>query len=155
MGTEIERKFLIKDDRWRLQASGGVRYRQGYLSTDRQRSVRVRVAGEAGSLTIKGETRGIRRSEFEYAIPLEDAIAMLDEVCLRPLIEKVRYRVQTGGRLWEVDEFLGANAGLLVAEVELAGEDEALELPEWVGEEVSADARYFNVNLVAAPFSEW
>jgi adenylate cyclase len=154
MGIEIERKFLIRDDRWRAQTGDGVRYRQGYLSTDRSRTVRIRLAGEEAFLTIKGEGRGIRRPEFEYPIPLDDANAMLDELCLKPVIDKVRYEVRYRGRVWEVDEFLGLNRGLLLAEIELDDEAEALELPEWVGEEVSGDPRYFNANLIAAPYSE-
>lgn len=154
MGIEIERKFLIKDGRWRKGAKG-LLFRQGYLSTEPERTVRVRLEGELGKLTIKGKSVGISRAEYEYAIPSADATALLDQLCLRPLIEKTRYRVEHAGRLWEIDEFHGDNAGLLLAEVELESAMAALELPGWVGEEVSADPRYFNANLVKHPFSHW
>ena len=153
MGKEIERKFLVCGDAWRKSTS--VRYRQGYLSTDKDRTVRVRVAGENAYLTVKGITEGATRTEFEYSIPLEDAQIMLDTLCERPLIEKCRYTVDYHGRSWEVDEFLGDNAGLVVAEIELQSEDEALETPDWVAEEVTDDPRYFNANLVQHPFRQW
>ncbi|GAB4280010.1 MAG: CYTH domain-containing protein [Deferrisomatales bacterium] len=154
MGQEIERKFLVRGDRWKVGARG-VPYRQGYLSTDPERTVRVRVVGDRGFLTIKGKPRGIAREEFEYRIPAADAHALLDRLCLKPLIEKTRYRVAVGGHTWEVDEFAGDNAGLVLAEVELAHPDEEVELPEWVGEEVSHDPRYCNANLVRRPFATW
>ena len=154
MAQEIERKFLLASDKWRSGAEGR-QYRQGYLSTDKARTVRVRIVGERGLLTIKGLTRGISRLEFEYDIPLEDATRLLDELCHRPLIEKTRYVVTHGGLTWEIDEFHGDNAGLIVAEVELASEDQEIKLPEWVGAEVSGDARYYNSNLAQHPFSKW
>lgn len=153
MGTEIERKFLLKDDAWRKGASGQA-YRQGYLSTDKERTVRVRVVGTQAMLTIKGMTHGIRRVEFEYPIPLTDADGLL-ELCHRPLIEKTRYRVEHDGLVWEIDEFHGENAGLVVAEVELERESQAVTLPPWIGEEVSDDPRYFNSNLARHPYREW
>jgi len=154
MAQEIERKFLLASDQWRSGAEGRL-YRQGYLSTDKARTVRVRIVGERGLLTIKGLTRGISRLEFEYDIPLADATRLLDELCHRPLIEKTRYEVTHGGLTWEIDEFHGDNAGLIVAEVELASEDQDIELPEWVGAEVSGDPRYYNSNLAQHPFSKW
>ncbi len=154
MGQEIERKYLVRGDAWRHLAEGTV-YRQGYLSTVKERTVRVRSMGDRGFLTVKGITVGATRTEFEYAIPLDDADRMLDELCLRPLIEKTRYLVTHGGHEWEIDEFTGENAGLVVAEVELDSEDEAIALPEWIGDEVTHDPRYFNANLIAHPFTAW
>jgi CYTH domain-containing protein len=154
MGTEIERKFLVAGQSWRAGAAGRV-YRQGYLATDPDRTVRVRLVGEEGYLTIKGRAEGLVRAEFEYPIPAADAGEMLDRLCLRPLIEKTRYRVEHGGRVWEVDEFSGENRGLLLAEIELADPAERVDLPEWVGEEVSSDPRYYNANLVRHPFGRW
>jgi len=154
MAQEIERKFLLADDSWK-PAAQGVRYRQGYLCTDKERTVRVRVVGERGLLTVKGMTRGISRAEYEYDIPLQDATQLLDDLCLRPLIEKTRYRVTHGDLTWEIDEFHGENAGLVVAEVELASADQDVPMPDWVGEEVSGDPRYFNSNLGRHPYSRW
>jgi adenylate cyclase len=154
MGDEIERKFLVRDDRWRMRAMG-TPYRQGFLSTEPERTVRVRVAGDRGWLTVKGVTVGARRAEYEYEIPLEDAARMLETLCLRPLIEKVRYTLRTGRHTWEIDVFEGDNAGLVVAEVELDSEDEEFERPAWLGEEVTDDPRYFNASLVAHPYKDW
>ena len=153
MGKEIERKFLVCDEGYRC--APGEEYRQGYLSSAQARVVRVRTAGGKGFLTIKGPTVGVTRSEFEYEIPCDDANALLDGLCERPLIEKTRYRVPCAGLTWEVDEFHGDNAGLVVAEVELTGEDQAFEKPSWVGEEVSGDPRYFNSNLFKNPYRNW
>lgn len=154
MAVEIERKFLVKGDEWRSLATGVV-YRQGYIPTAKPTSVRIRVVGEQAYLTLKGATTGTVRAEFEYPIPLEDAIEMLETLCDRPFIKKTRYQIPQGDLIWEVDEFEGENQGLIVAEVELSDENQALELPNWIGEEVSHDARYFNVNLVKHPFSQW
>lgn len=154
MATEIERKFLLKNDRWRTLATGVI-YRQGYLSRKKEASVRIRIAGNQGYLTIKGLTVGNKRTEFEYPIPVEDAEIMLDTMCDRPLIEKIRYKIQQNGLIWEIDEFLGENQGLILAEVELKEENQVVELPDWIGVEVSDDARYFNINLVKEPFSQW
>lgn len=154
MATEIERKFLVSDDSWRGLGSGS-RFRQGYLSTQPERTVRVRTAAGKGYLTIKGKTVDASRSEYEYEIPLADAEAMLDALCERPLIEKTRYRIDYQGLVWEVDEFEGENAGLVIAEVELASADQAVPLPAWVGEEVTTDPRFYNANLIANPFSRW
>ena len=154
MGQEIERKFLVKTDSWRGQDQGK-RYRQGYLSTVKERTVRVRTAGEKGFLTIKGVTVGASRPEYEYESPASDANQILDQLCQQPLIEKTRYRISYAGLVWEVDEFEGENRGLITAEVELKDEKQVVSFPEWVGREVTADPRYFNANLVAKPFTTW
>lgn len=154
MGKEIERKFLVKNDAWRGLVTG-VLYRQGYLCGVKERTVRVRVAGEKAFLTIKGLTVGAARAEYEYEIPVTDAQAMLDHLAEKPLIEKIRHKIPYGGLTWEVDEFLGDNAGLIVAEVELTGEEQSFSKPHWVGEEVSDDPRYFNSNLARHPFRQW
>ncbi len=155
MALEIERKYLLKNDQWKALAEGTL-YRQGYLSTVKeQRTVRVRLIGEMAFLTIKGPTVGITRLEFEYEIPTVDAREMLDELCEQPIIEKHRSKISYGGRIWEVDEFHGVNEGLVIAEVELEDADQEIDLPGWVGEEVSGDPRYFNSYLVAHPFTSW
>lgn len=153
MAVEIERKFLVSSDAWR-DGPPGVRICQGYLSRDKERTVRVRLAGDKAFLTIKGESAGISRKEFEYPIPSEDAEALLD-LCLPQLVDKIRHERQHGGHVWEVDEFLGANAGLIVAEIELSDADETFERPDWLGREVSDDPRYYNANLAERPWSEW
>lgn len=154
MGKEIERKFLVSGDGWRGLAPG-VRYRQGYLCTQKERTVRVRTAGDRAWLTVKGVTYGVTRLEFEYEIPFADGEAMLDELAQRPLVEKTRYRIPAGEYVWEVDEFEGENAGLIVAEIELPDPQARFEKPAWIGREVSDDPRYFNANLVKHPFSSW
>ncbi|WP_409028148.1 CYTH domain-containing protein [Janthinobacterium sp. SUN098] len=154
MGVEIERKFLLAGDAWRGLGQA-VLLRQGYLSSARERVVRVRIEGEQAMLTIKGANVGTTRGEWEYPIPLADAVELLDGLCEQPLIEKYRHRIEHAGMVWEVDEFLGVNAGLLVAEIELASEDQPFEKPEWIGAEVSGDARYYNANLIRHPFSQW
>jgi CYTH domain-containing protein len=154
MAKEIERKFLVKEDSWRQLAEGSV-YRQGYISTQKEATVRIRIANNQGYLTIKGRSEKYTRSEFEYIIPVADAQEMLDTLCDRPLIEKVRYKVEWAGLTWEIDEFDGANKGLILAEVELSDEQQQIEIPDWIGEEVSADSRYYNSNLAKFPFSEW
>jgi len=154
VAKEIERKYLVVGDAWRSLAVGTV-FRQGYLSTVKERTVRVRVAGDRGYLTIKGITVGAVRSEFEYEIPRADADQMLDELCEQPLIEKTRHEIEAGDLTWEIDEFAGVNEGLIVAEVELEDEAQEIALPDWSGAEVTNDPRYFNSNLIAHPFSEW
>ncbi|HUG99586.1 MAG TPA: CYTH domain-containing protein [Gammaproteobacteria bacterium] len=154
MGREIERKFLVTGTAWKDGLHGRL-FRQGYLSLEKSRTVRVRAAEDAAWLTIKGATAGCTRAEYEYPIPVAEAHELLDTLCIRPLVEKTRYEVRYGGHLWQVDEFHGANAGLVVAEIELGREDEAFERPPWLGAEVSSDPRYFNVNLVNHPFREW
>jgi adenylate cyclase len=154
MGVEIERKFLVACDAWRALGTP-VLLRQGYLSSDPDRTVRVRVEDGGGTMTIKGRSVGATRAEWEYPIPLADANALLDRLCQQPLIEKYRSRITLGAHTWEVDEFLGANAGLIVAEIELASEDQAFDKPEWIGAEVTHDKRYFNSSLIRHPFSGW
>ena len=154
MGEEIERKFLVKEQSWRERAKGTV-FRQGFLSTEPERTVRVRAAGGRGTLTIKSKSVGARRAEYEYEIPHSDAEEMLDTLCARPLIEKVRYVLEHGQHTWEIDVFEGDNAGLIVAEIELGAEDETFERPSWLGDEVTDDPRYFNSNLVSHPFKDW
>jgi len=133
----------------------GTPYRQGYLSTVPERSVRIRLIRDKGFLTVKGVSVGATRAEYEYEIPAGEAIEMLDNLCERPLIEKTRYRIEHQGLVWEVDEFDGDNAGLIIAEVELDREDQAIALPGWVGKEVTGDPRYYNANLIAHPFASW
>ncbi len=156
MAVEIERKFLVADvsakAEWRN--APGVAYRQGYLNRDKTRTVRVRIAGDTAFLTIKGVSVGATRAEFEYAIPLDDAQALLG-LCEGPLVEKTRHILQYAGTTWEVDDFAGDNAGLVVAEVELRSEAQVFDKPSWLGEEVTHDARYFNSNLAAYPFRAW
>lgn len=155
MAQETERKFLVKDETWRAESREGRLYRQGYLSRVKERIVRVRTAGQKGSITVKGITKGISRAEFEYEIPLEDANQMLEHLCEKALIEKIRYKVLYEDMTWEVDEFKGENEGLVLAEVELSDENQKIVLPPWVGDEVSGDPRYYNANLVEHPFCRW
>ena len=152
MGKEIERKFLVKEGAWR-QAKG-TQYRQGYLNSTKERIVRVRTIDGRGYLTIKGLTVGASRMEFEYEIPLQDANELLN-ICEKPLIEKIRYTVEDGGMVWEIDEFAGDNQGLIVAEVELDSEDQPFHKPDWIGKEVTGDPRYFNSNLIKIPYTKW
>jgi adenylate cyclase len=152
MGIEIERKFLVSGDGWRQ--GEGTRYSQGYLNRDAQRTVRVRIAGERAFLTVKGISKGATRSEFEYAIPTSDARQLL-KLAEGPVIEKIRRIVVHEGSRWEVDEFLGDNKGLVVAEFELESEDQHFTRPDWLGREVTDDARYYNSSLSAHPFKDW
>ena len=154
MAKEIERKFLVKNESFKL-FSTGVLYRQGYLNRDKHRTVRVRVAGEQAFLTIKGLTNGMERLEFEYPIAVSDANEMLETMCPKPLIEKYRFNIMADGHLWEVDEFTGDNEGLIVAEVELKSSDEEVIIPDWVGAEVTGELKYYNSNLVINPFKNW
>ena len=154
MGIEIERKFLVKNDSWRLLGEGA-RYRQGYLNMDKERTVRVRTIQGKGFLAVKGITQEGTRTEFEYQIPLADAETLLDEICEKPLIEKKRYKIPIGGVIWEVDEFFGENEGLVVAEVELDNNTQVFDKPAWIGAEVTGDPIYFNSNLIKHPYSKW
>lgn len=154
MGKEIERKFLVKDKSYQTLGKG-VLYYQGFLSTVKERVVRVRVVGEKAFLTIKGVSKGAKRTEFEYEIPTGDAEFMLDELCEKPIIIKYRYNINFGEFLWEVDEFKGENDGLVVAEIELQHEDQKFDKPNWLGEEVTEDPRYYNANLIKHPFKSW
>ncbi|QLE58996.1 CYTH domain-containing protein [Nostoc sp. TCL26-01] len=153
MAKEIERKFLVNGDSWRSLGTGSL-YRQGYIPAQGA-SVRIRVVGNQGYLTIKSPPINYSRSEFEYPIPLTDAQEILDTLCIRPFIEKIRYKIEWGGVIWEIDEFSGANQGLIVAEVELTDEAQQIEIPAWIGKEVTGDDRYFNSYLVQHPFSQW
>ena len=154
MGTEIERKFLLRNDGWRGLAPGKP-YVQGYLAGSGACSVRVRIADGKATLNIKGAAIGAVRSEFEYPLPLEDARHMLAAFVVSPLIEKTRYVVEDKGVYWEIDEFHGANQGLIVAEIELERADQVFERPTWIGDEVTDDPRYYNANLALVPYSQW
>jgi len=153
MGMEIERKFLLRNDAWRTLGVP-VHYAQGYLVADGERTVRIRVAGNNGFLTIKGQSAGFSRKEFEYPVPVDDAIEML-ELCALPTIEKYRTKILFEGKIWEVDEFEGDNKGLIMAEIELLTEDEIFVVPPWIGEEVTGDVRYFNSFLARNPHKNW
>lgn len=154
MGIEIERKFLPAGDGWRGLGQPTL-MRQGYLVADPVRTVRVRIEGERAVITIKSKSTGASRGEWEYEIPVSDAAELLDRLCEQPLVEKVRHRIEYKGHTWEVDEFQGENAGLVVAEIELGSEDEAFEKPDWIGREVTGDARYYNSSLIRLPYSRW
>ena len=155
MPTEIERTFRVRGVAWRDEATDRSEIRQGYLCTDVDRSVRVRLADGRATLTVKGRTEGARRAEFEYPIPVADARRILNSLCRRPLIEKTRHRVPRDDLVWEVDEFHGANDGLVVAEVELDDERQTVVRPDWLGDEVTDDPRYYNACLVDRPYVEW
>lgn len=155
MGREVERKFLVYNDKWRDSADSGVTVRQGYIAGSERASVRVRLSDDGAWINLKGATLGVERSEFEYPVPEADAREMLDTLCEWPLIEKTRYHVRHGAHVWEVDVFHGENEGLVVAEIELDAPDEAFERPPWIGREVSDQPRYYNVCLRQHPFSAW
>ncbi len=152
MAKEIERKFLVQAS-WKPQDEG-IKIAQGYLSTVPERTVRVRIKGDKGYLTIKGKNQGISRTEFEYEIPRSDAEELL-KLAEQPILSKTRYLEQHGNRLWEIDVFAGENQGLVVAEVELPDEQAEFSRPDWLGQEVSGDVRYYNANLIKKPFSLW
>lgn len=151
---EIERKFLVVNNDWRKLAKG-IRYRQGYLHNAPGCIVRVRVAGDKAYLTVKGPVVGISRQEFEYGIPLADANIMLEQLVEKPFIDKLRYKIFVDGHIWEVDEFLGDNTGLVVAEIELSSENEQFSKPDWIGKEITGEIRYYNSELVKCPFLLW
>lgn len=155
MGIEIERKFLVVDDSWRDDVTSSARIVQGYLAQTDTATVRVRVKADQGFLTIKGRSVGITRREYEYPIPVADALAMIGDLAQAPVIDKVRHLVPVGSQVWEVDVFAAANAPLVLAEVELASADEDVQAPPWLGDEVSEDPRYFNVSLARQPYSTW
>ena len=155
MGKEIERKFLVNGDKYR-ENSSKTYYKQGYLSVDKERTVRIRIAGNRGFITIKGKTTGCSRQEYEYEIPVTEAEEILDNLCLKPIIEKYRYRyIDADNIIWEIDEFMGENAGLTVAEIELPTEDSLFTKPDWIGQGVTDDARFYNSNLIRNPFKRW
>lgn len=154
MGIEIERKFLLANEGWRGQGEATL-MRQGYLCADPVRTVRVRIEGERAVITIKSKSVGASRGEWEYGIPVPDAAELLERLCEQPLVEKTRHRIEHQGHTWEVDEFMGENAGLVVAEIELGAEDEAFEKPDWLGREVTGDKRYYNSSLIRLPYAKW
>ena len=154
MGVEIERKFLLAGESWRTAAVGS-RYRQGYICSAAGRTVRVRTVGDKGYLTIKGPSSGPSKLEYEYAIPVLEADELPRDLCAKPLIEKIRYTVDYGGAIWEIDEFLGENQGLLIAEIELHTVNQHFDKPDWIGDEVTGDPRYYNASLVKNPYCSW
>ena len=153
MGIEIERKFLVKTIP--EKKGSGVAISQGYILRDPETVIRVRIYGDKGFLTLKGKAQGLVRPEYEYEIPEPDARNMLVTFCKGPLIEKTRYTLFYRGDEWVIDEFLGRNQGLVVAEIELSDENQTFDRPSWVGEEVTQDIRYLNSNLAVHPFSQW
>ena len=153
MPKEIERKFLLTNDEWRKNAEGES-YKQGYLSTVAERSVRIRIKSNKGFLTVKGKTTGFTRHEFEYEIPADDAEQMLT-MCVQPIINKIRYKIKYDEHTWEIDEFFGENQGLILAELELESEEQIFSKPPWIGNEVTGAPRYYNASLVQNPFSKW
>ncbi|MEW8321045.1 MAG: CYTH domain-containing protein [Candidatus Thiodiazotropha taylori] len=155
MALEIERKFLVINDKWKDSVISETVIKQGYLATTELATVRVRVDGDEANINIKGRTVGISRREYEYPIPLDEAQELLDHLVSGAAIDKVRYKVRCGEHIWDLDLFHGANQGLVMAEVELSREDEAFVMPAWAGEEVSGDTRYYNANLVKHSFCEW
>lgn len=155
MPIEIERKFLLAHEGWREQVVRSSRVRQGYMGEADRASVRIRIEGDSANINIKSATLSMRRQEYEYLIPLNEAEEMLDTLCNTPQIDKTRFIVEHDGHDWEIDEFYADNQGLLVAEVELDSEDEEFSRPDWLGEEVTEDPRYYNVNLIRHPFKNW
>jgi len=155
MGQEIERKYLINKEKWHaLEKPPGQHYRQGYISTDPERTIRVRLTDTTAYLTIKGLNAGATRPEFEYEIPVDDAKEVLDMFSVAEL-SKIRYKINHANHVWEVDEFLGKNEGLIIAEIELHDEAESFDIPAWVGEEVTSEQKYYNSNLTTKPFKTW
>lgn len=154
MPVEIEKKFLLKSDEWRNLGSP-VLYQQGYLLINKSKTIRIRKVGTIGYLTIKSTIKGISRLEFEYKIPIKDANILLQELCQKPTLRKYRTKITIADLVWEVDEFLDENKGLIIAEVELKSEDQNFHIPDWVGKEVTFDPKYFNSNLVRNPFTSW
>ncbi len=155
MATEIERKFLVLNQDWQEYTRSELHIVQAYLATNEFSSTRIRIQNDKANINIKSATLGISRTEFEYAIPVDDAQLMIDELCVKPAIEKTRYIVKHMQHTWEIDVFSGDNEGLIVAEIELSSPDEAFEKPSWLGEEVSHDKRYYNVCLIENPYKTW
>ena len=154
MGIEIERKYLVKSDEWKLLGNR-IFYQQGYLLSDNNRTIRIRTIEDKGFITIKSSIKGISRNEFEYEIPVEDARVILETLCEKPFIKKYRTKIKLNDLVWEVDEFLDENDGLVIAEVELENENQKIDRPNWVGEEVTSDMKYFNSMLTKNPFTKW
>jgi adenylate cyclase len=155
MPVEIERKFLVSGDAWRQAVARSELFRQGYLATTASSSIRVRIGAERGWISVKGRCVGMSRPEYEYEIPVAEATEMLGTLCDEGRLEKVRHWIPVGGRVWEVDEFLGSNAGLVVAELEIETEDAEFERPAWLGREVTDDVRYYNASLARRPYGSW
>ncbi len=155
MGIEIERKFLLKNDSWKDAVLSSTVIKQGYLAGSDKSSVRIRIEGDKANINIKSMTLAITRQEYEYSIPIDDAEKLLRDLCEQPQIEKIRYIVKYQGHKWEIDVFSGDNEGLVIAEIELQSEDERFSIPEWLGDEVSDQVKYYNVNLIKYPFSSW
>jgi adenylate cyclase len=154
MGLEIERKFLIKNDSWKNEIKKTISIRQGYLNSEVERTVRIRIQGELGVLTIKGKNQNVTRKEFEYQIPLDDALNLLS-MCEKPIIEKTRFLIPSNRSTWEIDVFDGENKGLVIAEIELTSEEESFDIPNWLGEEVSSESKYYNSSLITNPYGNW
>ena len=154
MGLEIERKFLIKNDSWKNEIKKTISIIQGYLNSEVERTVRIRIQGERGVLTIKGKNQNVTRKEFEYQIPLDDALNLL-AMCEKPIIEKTRFLIPSNHSTWEIDVFDGENKGLVIAEIELTSEEESFDIPNWLGEEVSSESKYYNSSLITNPSGNW
>ena len=155
MAIEIERKFLLASDDWRRDIERSIDMRQGYFCNTDRASLRVRIEDERARIGIKSMTHAIRRIEYDYPVPVEEAEVMLERMCQPSIVLKTRHLVRHAGHLWEIDEFHGDNAGLIVAEIELQDENEVFERPAWLGREVSDDPRYLNFALARHPFCEW
>ena len=155
MATEIEHKFLIINDNWRKDADEGITMVQGYMGSNEKSSIRIRINGDLANLNIKSKTIGIQRSEYDYPIPVDEAKEILESLCDRPFIEKTRFHVMHDGHKWEIDVFAGENEGLIVAELEVNSVNEDFSLPQWLGDEVSDDPRYYNICLVTHPYKDW
>ncbi len=151
---EIERKFLVKSGEWKGNSRGTL-FRQAYLSIDPERTVRVRLEGKEGKITVKGIKKDGAGDEYEYLIPGDDAAYIIDHLCIKPVVEKIRYKISYKGNVWEIDEFLGENLGLTLAEIELDSVDQKFDKPGWIGEDVTEDPRYKNASLVKNPYSKW
>ena len=154
MAKEIERKYLVTSTEWKSLSEKKL-YRQGYLAINNGGVVRVRTVSDKGYLTIKSQRNNLTRDEFEYEIPFEDAEYMLENLCIKPLVEKYRTKINYNGMVWEVDDFIGENEGLVIAEIELEYENQQIDLPNWLGVEVTNDPKYYNSNLVNMPYSRW
>ena len=154
MGLEIERKFLLKNNSWKKEIKETIFIRQGYLNSKVERTVRIRIQGEQGVLTIKGKNQNVTRKEFEYQIPLDDALHLIS-MCEKPIIEKTRFLISSNRCTWEIDVFNGENKGLVIAEIELSSEKESFDIPNWLGKEVSSESKYYNSSLITNPYSNW
>jgi CYTH domain-containing protein len=156
LGLEIERKYLVKNKNYKkLKIENKNRIEQGYITLDKEKLIRIRIASRDAFLTIKGLATKITRHEYEYQIPVKEAREMLELFCYQPIIKKVRYAIKYQGKVWEIDEFEGLNRGLTIAEIELENEDEKFDKPDFIGQEVTDDPRYYNFNLVKNPYKEW